>query len=109
MTTPPAGARADHVGLLALRLGLFLGAGAVVRILIGGEAPFADQLVGTNGRRHFGPDSRLDRSRRGPAAQAEAGAGTKKDRQRRDNRKVGTRPRIALTDHGIPPSKILAA
>jgi hypothetical protein len=34
----------DYVWLLALRLGLALGTGAVGRILVGGKAPFADQL-----------------------------------------------------------------
>ena len=52
-------AGADHVRLLALGLGLFLGAGPVVGVLERGKAPFADQFLAADGRRHFGLDPRL--------------------------------------------------
>ena len=52
-------AGADHIGLLALPSRRGLGAGAVVGILERGEAPAADDLVGADGRGHFGRDAGL--------------------------------------------------
>src|SRR6185312_12085892 len=67
---------ADHVGLLALRLGLRLGAGLVGRILVGSEPPFTDQFLGPDARRQCGLGCLLGRrGRRGRAAKMEARAG----------------------------------
>src|SRR3984893_3302881 len=48
------GAGADDIRLLALRLGLNFGAGAVIGILERCETPAADNLVRTDRRRHLG-------------------------------------------------------
>jgi len=57
-------AGADGIGLLALGGGLLLGAGAVGRVLVGGKAPFADQLLGADGGGHFRLDPRFRRNGR---------------------------------------------
>src|SRR5262249_6136100 len=68
---PAIGALADHVGLLALSAGVRFGARAILRLMVGGVSPPADDL----GRPHAGRNFRFrrpGRSDRGPLSCAAA-------------------------------------
>ena len=97
--TPPFGTLADHKRLLALAAGIGLGARAILRLVIGGIAPAADDLGGAGPWPAFPAAGAAPASSPVPAAMR---AGRQRHRRQR-NRGRDARPQRLKFLMGRPP------